>query len=709
MYDYYDDYEEVDNTKKNHNRNIWNILIISLCLCILVAIIIIVSKTYKGGNNVVDNTYSSYEKALIKSADDYVSSNNIVVDSEVYFDATKLNVYLPNNCAMSSGVIYNGKDFKAFLSCSDYESNIVVNEDEDKTIKLLGSSVMVLTTDMSYIDPGYKSIDQVDVSGEIGKSEGIYNFYYYTSYATVNRKVIVINNHSLSINYPSIELNGDDTVILKLGDQYLDQGVIALDKIDGDITSNVKKDDNIDLNNPGMYHVVYEVVNSRGYKNAITRNVVIVDKAKSLNIVSDLYPNVFTSSDVKIVINVIGDEYDYTLLPNNEKEYKKLIQYKVSENGLYEFKFYDKSGNEISKVVEVKNIDRQLPEGSCTATMQNDGTTIEVKTSLSKSYSYNYIVNNQESGYKISQNYRSSIMDVSSAQVKIRDALDNENTVTCEIVDKKLKYNLNGYTKIIGSSNRIHEPIAQALAKKGYSVYDLNTCIYNKVLKAGPGTRYGVVEAAYGLIECTLQMTGAVLPYNHTSGKVEVDSGGTNYCQYNSDICGKLGINTRWGSPGGTCSSNPNAQCWHGMNCATFVGWAMCNGGMDMCTKRSAGAFSMASTKYFPEADGVKLVGKSVSYYSGNNLTGYSADTLVRMIKPGDVVARQRVNDTDGSSHHVFVVIGKDETGIYTANDGYYIEKISYSYMTNGEMIFRILFLDNYYANTANKNNLYPE
>lgn len=706
MYDYYDDYEEMDNTKSSHNKNIWNILIIILGLSIAVIAIIIITKL-NNNEKVVSNTYSDYEKKLVRSADDYVSSNNIVVDREVYFDIELLNVEIPNNCAKTSGVLYNGREFKPYLSCSDYESKIIDNDDD--VISLLGSSVIVITSDMQYNDPGYNSVDDVDVSGEINRREGVYNIFYYTSYATLNRKVIVLDNPSLSFNYPKMQMNGDSTIIINLNDQYHDEGISAQDTIDGDITSNIKKQDNINPKIPGKYHVVYEVVNSRGYKSIASREVIVVDKLDNLNIISDLYPNITTSGDVEIIINVIGNDYNYTLLPNNEKSTRSMIQYKVSENGTYEFKFYNKSGNEIIKTIEVNNIDRTTPEGSCVATIQNDGTKVEVKSSLSKSYSYNYIINNQESGFKISQNFQSSTINASSVQVKIRDSLGNDNTITCEIVDKKLNYNPNGYNIIIKDKPRIHEPIAQALSKKGYSVYDLNTCIYNKVVKAGPGTRYGVVEAAYGLIECTLQMTGAVLPYNHTSGKVETDSDGRNYCEYNSDICGKLGVNTRWGSPGGTCSNDPNKQCWHGMNCATFVGWAMCNGGMDMCTRRSAGAFSMASTNYFPEADGVRLVGRNVTRYSGNDLTGYGADALVRMVKPGDVIARQRVDDNDGSSHHVFVVIGKDETGIYTANDGYYIEKISYSYMTSGEMIFRILFLDNYYANAKNKNHLYPE
>ena len=452
----------------------------------------------------------------------------------------------------------------------------------------------------------------------------------------------------------------------------------------------------------GKYHIVYEIVNSRGYKSIITREVIVVDESANLNVYTDLYPNVATSGNVEIIISITGTDYDYTILPNGENNSNKSIQYTVSENGVYAFKMMSKSGNIITKEIEVDNIDRSIPEASCTAIMQNDGTKIEVKSELSKSYSYDYIINNQESGYKVSQTYRSGNTNVSTAQVKISDALGNENTIICDIVDQRLNYNVNGYTTEIRSSNRIHEPIAQALARKGYTVYDFNSCIYNRVLKVGPGTRYGVVEAAYGLIDCSIKMMGGVLPCNHESGKVEGE-----YCEFNSDICGKLGVNTRWGSEGGACAEG-QPKCWHGMNCATFVGWSMCNGGMDMCTKRSAGAWSMVNKSYFPDADGVLITGSKVEYHSGKDLTGYDARTLVRMIQPGDVVARVDTAYSSGS-YHAFVIVGKDETGLYTANDGYYMDKVSYSSMTNGDMIYKILFLDNYYANANNKNHLYPE
>ena len=47
----------------------------------------------------------------------------------------------------------------------------------------------------------------------------------------------------------------------------------------------------------------------------------------------------------------------------------------------------------------------------------------------------------------------------------------------------------------------------------------------------------------------------------------------------------------------------------------------------------------MVNKNYFPEADGVYIKAGEVKYYSGENLTKYSPEQLVRRIKPGDAMA----------------------------------------------------------------------
>ena len=697
MHDYYEDTDDFVDTKKSKIK-IFNILIPLLIVAIIVTLILLLV------GNKPSQSYSYYEKKMVDQAKKYVKSNNIDPSKEIYLDVLKIEASIPLNCSNTSGVIYNGEDYIPYLSCGDYESKVI--ENDNKGVSLLGDSLIILIKGTEYVEPGYISNLDVIESGQVEMEEGIYNIYYLTSNGNATRKVIVINNPALIASIPKMELIGNSSEVIDINTEYNDSFVNVIDNIDKNIATKVVKNSNINTSKAGTYSIVYTVKNSLGYKNYITRKVILIDKNVNINIIDDVSPKTLTRDEVSIIINIYSNEYLHTILPNGERESSSNIQYKVKENGIYDFTVVDKNGNIATKKVEVNNIYRKVPTATCKATIKNDGTTIKVEsTSTEVELSYNYVIDGIASGYKISDTYKSSNNNPQTVEVRLLDSVGNENIITCDKEDKKTTFNPNGYTQTLRTSARITVPIATALAKKGYSVYDLNTCIYNRVMKAGPGTRYGVVEAGYGLIDCTYSMLGAVLSYNHESGKVE----GT-YCAYNSDICGKLGINTRWGSKGGVCGEKTiNGECYHGMNCATFVGWAMCNGGMDMCTKRSSGAPSMATTKYFPGADGVTLVGKKVTYYSGNDLTGYGADTLIRMIKPGDVVQRVRMNDTDGSSQHIFLVVGMDSTGIYAANDGYYVNKYSYSSMTSGEMKFRILFLDNYYANAANKNHLYPE
>lgn len=700
----YEDYEEIDDESIQRNKlKIFNILIPLLILAIIVVVILLLLSN----NNSSGNSYDQYEKKMVDTAKKYVKKHNVSSTNEVYLDLLKLEMDPLENCSNTSGVIYDGEEYTPYLSCSDYESKIVNNQNSN--ISLLGDEVIVLIKGSEYIEPGYISNLDVIVSGEVGKEEGVYDIYYLTSAGNVSRKVIVINNPLLLANIPRMELIGNSSEIVDIDSEFTDPGVKVVDNSDTNILSKVVKNSNINTSSVGIYNVVYSVKNSLGYKNYITRKVMIIDKKATLNVITDLSPKSLVRDSVEIILNVYGNDYLHTILPNGKQEKNSIIQYRVTENGTYEFIVIDKLGNTINKQVEVNNIRRDIPNATCTATIKNDGTSVSVQgEEKDVVLSYNYVIDNVESGYKVVKDYKSTNSSPSKVLIKLRDSVGNENTITCKMVDERKTFNPNGYTKTIETSSRIKEALPTALSKKGYSIYDLNACIYNRVMEAGPGTRYGVVAAGYGLIDCTYSMLGAVLPYNHEGGKVE-----GNYCAVNSEICGKLGVSSKWGSKGGVCGRDANGNvredCRLGLNCATFVGWALCNGGMDMCTKRSAGAYSMASTTYFPEADGVIITGNNVKYFSGNNLTGYGAATLVRMIKPGDVIARIRVNDNDGSSQHVFLVVGMDDTGIYTANDGYYVNKISYSYMLKGEMTFRILYLDNYYANAANKNHLYPE
>lgn len=694
----------VPYVKRKYNNGInKKYLIIGIVLIIIVLIIVLIFRNSKS------NSFSSYENKMVTLAKEYVKRNGISTNKEMYIDVSKLNITLPNSCSLLSGVIYDGNNYTPYLLCNNYESEVINNNEYKTDFKLIGSDMFFILKGMEYYELGYKCSEPVIISSNDINDEGVYNIYYIleNSSFVFTRKVIVIDNPSLVNMFPVINISNNNPITIKKGNSY-NEKLTAIDTIDGDLTEKVIKVSDLDVNTLGEYKVIYSVRNSLGYTTSIMRNILVVDSMDSeINILTSLSNDNLTNETIKVNVNIVGNSYNYTKLPDGTITKEKTFEYPINENGQYEFIAVSSNGTEINKILNITNIDKTVPEGTCVATLYSDRTSINVTmTSFNYIAGYNYYIDGNSSGYVEYNFYNSNQKSPTNVYVMVKDYVGNEGRIVCTKTDKQSNFDPNGIRTIIGKGKtRLRIPITTALANKGYTVNDLNRCIYNRVKEAGPYTRYGVAAAAFGLIDCTYKMTGYVLPYNHSGGKVveeKTSSGGkTNYCGVggvNADICGKLGINTNWGKPGGSCGKK---ECWYGLNCATFVRWAMCNGGMDLCSKGTAASHSMTSVTYFPEADGVSITGKKVTYYSGTNLTNYTADTLVRMLKPGDIIASSEGNG------HTFVVVGFDASGIYTAEDGYYMRNIKYSTLTSGGATYRLLFLDKYYDNPNNRNNLY--
>ena len=691
------DYSDYYVTQDNNSKKSFAIII---ALAVIFIIVIIIIKLLNSNSN----SFSSYENKMVDNARSYITNNGISTNKEMYIDVSKLNVDLPSNCSMLSGVIYNGKDYVPYLLCKDYESKIVNNSDN---IKLKGHDVMVLLKGTEYHELGYEGNEKIFISGEVDSIPGVYNVYYIPQIGNsmTTRKVIIIDNSTLINKLPVINTDTSSEITINVGDQYNDN-TIAIDNIDGDLTKNIITVSDIDESIPGEYKVIYYVRNSLGYISMLTKKVSVVDNNK-LNEVSmtvSLSNENITNQNIIANVKITGNNYNYVKLPDGTTTKENEFEYTISENGNYDFIVVLENGAEVSKSLNITNIDKTIPTGTCKALLYYNHTSVSVNiSSFNYIVGYNYYINNKSSNFISHSTYNNTTeKNVNSVYVIAKDYIGNEGKIVCS-TEKVSNFDPNGIAKSEYNNNqpRLRIPIETALAKKGTTVEALNKCIYDRVLEAGPYTRYGVAAAAHGLIDCMYKMTGYVLSYDHTGGKVSTGSskngGKIDYCAFNSDICNKLGVNRRWGKPGGSCRTS---SCWYGLNCGNFVRWALCNGGMKQCSGGSADA-DMSSLKYIPEADGVYIKGRSVSYYGGTNLVSLGADALVRMIKPGDTML------TNEGGGHTFVVIGRDNNAIYTAEDGYYTRKITYSQMLSGKTQYRILFMDKYYDNIANRNNLY--
>ena len=193
--------------------------------------------------------------------------------------------------------------------------------------ELNGSENINIELNNNYIDAGIKAsvfnhdiMKKVTISDNINTHKvGSYNVEYSISLFgnkhSLNRTVNVVDNVS-----PIITLNGDNEVQMHVGEYYIDDGAIAIDNIDGDITSKIIIKSNVDTNKEGKYTINYTITDSSDNKSSIQR-IVNVEKRSPFDDKNNEIINYIESNNYNISIGyynlATGKEFYY----NKDKLY----------------------------------------------------------------------------------------------------------------------------------------------------------------------------------------------------------------------------------------------------------------------------------------------------------------------------------------------------------------------------------------------------
>ena len=434
--DYYDFGYEISKPKNRfglNNLNLKKKLILgAIFIVILIIGIVIVNKVIN-----YYNSYQYFEKQLVEKAREYATNNNIIVNDEIYLPASKLGINMRESCSEISGVLVDKNyNYQGYLLCDDYETNIINN---DKKISLNGSAVMLLAKGINYTEMGVKNYKNVNIQGDVGTEEGVYNLNYVVIddgniLANLTRKVIVVDNQYIKTLFPVLTLKGDEIEYIQKDNNYIDKGVLASDSVDWNLTNEVEVTGSVDTSTIGEYEIIYTVTNSRGYTNNITRRVVVVNNFSDTLITARLSNKNATNQDVTINLSVIGNKYAYMVLPDGSRSYSKTISYKVSKNDTYNFYSYDTDGKIVTKIIPINNINKEKPKASCLAQVYATYAKIYVTPDSNiKISSYNYIANGISSGEQISSSYNAQINNTKSVNVIIKDSLGNTNDISCTL------------------------------------------------------------------------------------------------------------------------------------------------------------------------------------------------------------------------------------------------------------------------------------
>lgn len=83
-------------------------------------------------------------------------------------------------------------------------------------------------------------------------------------------------DQSIVTYYATIELKGDEFIILNVGDTYTEPGYVATEGED-DITDKVEVKGTVKTNTPGFYSLVYTATNVDGFSVNASREVMVAD------------------------------------------------------------------------------------------------------------------------------------------------------------------------------------------------------------------------------------------------------------------------------------------------------------------------------------------------------------------------------------------------------------------------------------------------
>ena len=302
---------------------------------------------------------------------------------------------------------------------------------------------------------------------------------------------------------PVITLIGNDTVYVEQatsGPGYMDEGATAWDPSQGDITSSLMSNSNVDLSLTGIYEVVYTVSDASGNE--------AVPKTRYVFVVVDQTPPVITLNGVQHDTIEVGSNWadaGASAIDNKSGNLDNAIIVTGSVDpftlGTYEITYTvkDAQGNETTVIRTITVVDTQAPIISNASAVDVGGGIWEVQTQLSSVF---------VDVTAVSDNYNS-----------IGNGLDfmaSPGNGAEAIVDTRFKGStMVTYTAMDESGNTTVQMIRYVVEDYQPPVIDLHTLdtVYHDV-----NTPYSPVNATasdnlYGSTEISLSKTSNVNPF----------------------------------------------------------------------------------------------------------------------------------------------------------------------------------------------------
>ena len=192
-------------------------------------------------------------------------------------------------------------------------------------IKLKGSDVVVINVgEDKYKDEGYKATlfgkdytKKVKVTDNIDYTKiGNYEIKYRLVMPKLNIDKTVVRKVSIVDKIPpELTINSDPEVYANLNETYAEPTYTAIDNCDGDITSQVKRESNLNLSQEGEYTETYTVEDSSGNKTTKEVKIIVREKDKNTYIIisiSNQWLTYYNMGKVALETPVVTGNYGNT-------------------------------------------------------------------------------------------------------------------------------------------------------------------------------------------------------------------------------------------------------------------------------------------------------------------------------------------------------------------------------------------------------------
>lgn len=405
--------------------------------------------------------------------------------NELGYKAEYCNKYIKLFCkdvSKNVKVTQNNKGNKLFVNYNliyKKENKILTREivlvDKESPVIELSNNDLSMCPNAHIPLTSYKAYDNVDgdITDKVQVNIKDNKIYYNVQDSSGNTKVVFRNINFVDNEAPIINLNGNTKTYIFKNKEYIDSGYSAIDNCDGDISSKIHIDSNVDTSIVGEYKINYSISDTFGNKTTATREVIVYDdisvipkNGKVVYLTFDDGPGVYTD-DILNILNkynvkatffvtnqfssyqdLIKKEYEnghtiavHTYSHNYKKIYASVDNYINDFNNMNEI-IFEQTG-EYSKIF-------RFPGGSSnTISKFNKGIMSELVKKLEEMgyYYFDWNVDSMDTSYKDPNKIANNVINEISKNDYSIVLMHDIKQANIESVDKIINYGLeNGYT-----------------------------------------------------------------------------------------------------------------------------------------------------------------------------------------------------------------------------------------------------------------------